>query len=390
MELLARGEAAGHGKRVATTWALAFDQIDQAAPGAAGLLRLLACCAPDAVPVGLLLQRGPEVAESLGPAEGPLLSPLLADPLAVDDAVVVLRRYSLISVPQGGAVSVHRLVQFVTLAQLPAEEAGAWRQAAAALIAAALPASPELPESWPVFAALMPHALAALTPGSAGIGQIGSYLGYSGSYAAARDLYRQILDAREHVLGPEHPETLAARASLADWTGEAGDAAGARDLVAALLAVQERVLGTEHPCTLTSRHKLAGWTWEAGDAAGAKDMFAALLPVAERVRGPEHPYTLAARASLARWTGEAGDAAGARDQFAALLPVEDRALGPEHPETLITRASLADWTGEAGDAAGARDQFAALLPVQERVLGPEHPHTLAARHGLVRWAKTSS
>ena len=61
--------------------------------------------------------------------------------------------------------------------------------------------------------------------------------GTSGSYAAARDLQRRVADARERILGPEHPDTLTARADLARWTGEAGDAAGARDQFAALLPV---------------------------------------------------------------------------------------------------------------------------------------------------------
>ena len=52
---------------------------------------------------------------------------------------------------------------------------------------------------------------------------------------------------RERVLGPEHPDTLTARGTLARWTGEAGDPAAARDLFAALLPVLERVLGPEHP-----------------------------------------------------------------------------------------------------------------------------------------------
>ena len=71
----------------------------------------------------------------------------------------------------------------------------------------------------------------------------------------------------ERVLGPEHPDTLAARANLASWTGEAGDAAGARDQFAALLPIRERVLGPEHPDTLHARNNLAYWTGRAGDAA---------------------------------------------------------------------------------------------------------------------------
>ena len=48
--------------------------------------------------------------------------------------------------------------------------------------------------------------------------------GASGNFAAARDLWRAIADAREHNLGPEHPDTLGAKNDLANMTGEAGDA----------------------------------------------------------------------------------------------------------------------------------------------------------------------
>ena len=68
----------------------------------------------------------------------------------------------------------------------------------------------------------------------------------------------------------------------------------------------ERVLGPEHPDTLTTRSSLARWTGEAGDPAAARDQFAALLPVRERVLGPEHPDTLATRSSLATGPGRRG------------------------------------------------------------------------------------
>jgi hypothetical protein len=65
------------------------------------------------------------------------------------------------------------------------------------------------------------------------------------------------------ALGPEHPDTLSARANLAHWTGEAGDPAAARDAYAALLPIRERVSGPEHPDTLTARANLAYWTRQA-------------------------------------------------------------------------------------------------------------------------------
>ena len=425
-ELLSRGQPAGYGKTVVSTWSLAFQRLEESAPTAAGLLRLLAFYAPEAIPLDLLLRDRPGLAEELGPQVAAVLLPLLRDELARGDAIAALRRYSLIT-PVSGLVSVHRLVQAVTVAQLPPGDAEAWRHAAGVLIEAALPADPRQPPTWADCAALLPHAQAALADDANGMSVIGEYLSYTGSYAAARALHQRIADARERLLGREHPQTLkahrdlayviglagdpeaarnqvavllpvlvdvlgpedqqtrVAQADLARWTGEAGDAAGARDQFAALLPARERLLGPENRETLAARAGLAGWTGQAGDAAGARDQFAALLPVAGRALGAENTLTLTAQAALARWTGEAGDAAGARDQFAALLPARERLLGPENPETLAVRASLAGYTGDAGDPVGARDQFAALLPVIERVLGPNHQQARIAQVSLARW-----
>jgi hypothetical protein len=384
-DLLARGEAAGHPADVATTLGLALSRLGSEAPAAAGLARVLAFLAPEPVPLTLLLA-SQQTANPLAPEVAAGIGSLLGDLVAAGDAVAALRRYSLVRPAGDGLVLVHRLVQAITRAQIAAE-AVQWKQAAAALVEAALPSDSQLPVAWPTFAVLLPHARAVLDLTSGGMRQIAQYLGYSGNYPAARDLYRLITDAYSSSIdyGPDNPRTLVARHNLAYWTGQAGDAAAARDQFAALLSIRERVLGPDHPDTLATRDDLANRTGEAGDAPGARDQYAALLPIHERVLGPEHPDTLATRGGLARWTGRAGDAAGARDQYAALLPIRERVLGPEHPDTLATRNQLASWTGETGDAARARDQFAALLPIRERVLGPEHPGALIARQNLARW-----
>jgi cellulose biosynthesis protein BcsQ len=385
-ELLSRGDPVGYNKQVTTTWALAFAELGQSGP-AAGLLRFLACCAPQEIPLNLLLRPRPGLEAELSTEVAPLLVPLLEDTLLRDDAIAGLRQYSLISAPQDGRVSMGRLVQAITLAQLPPDLAADWRQATAALIEAALPDSPEDPATWPVFATLLPHAQAALALSSQGMSKIADYLGATGNYPAAHALAQLIFQAREADFGAEHPQTLTARSNLAYWTGVTGDAAAARDQYAALVPVFERVLGPEHRSTLTARSNLAYWTGATGDAAAARDQLAALVPMSERALGPEHPGTLTARSNLASSTGATGDAPAARDQFAALVPVLERVLGSEHPGTLTARANLARWTGIAGDAAAARDQYAALLSARERVLGPEHPDTEATRSDLAEWTE---
>jgi hypothetical protein len=268
--LLARGEPTGYSQTVATTWSLAFIQLEQSAPEAVSLLRLLACCAPEPIPIRLLLQPRPGLAHDLSGDVMAALVALLEDDLAVDDAMVALGRFSLV-IPAGNElVSVHRLVQAVTLAQVSADVASQWERAAAALVEAAIPADSELPANWRVYAVLLPHARAVLDLTSGGMGRMADYLGQSGNYSAARDLFQLIADAfgEDDTYGPEHPDTLIARANLAYWTGEAGDAAGARDQFAALLPTVERVSGPEHPETLEARDSLAYWSQKTDGAEG--------------------------------------------------------------------------------------------------------------------------
>jgi hypothetical protein len=205
--LLALGEPTGYDKTVASTWALAFDRLQQSQPSAVGLLRLLAFCAREAVPLRLLLHPRPGLADRLGEDVVPVLAPLLENQLAAADAVRALRRYSLLTPAADGSVSVHRLVQAVTVDQMPEVLAGEWHQAAASLIEVAVPDDAQPPGAWPDCAVLLPHAQAALDLTSDGMWQIARYLGHSGSYPAARDLFRFIADAyrKDDAYGAEHP-----------------------------------------------------------------------------------------------------------------------------------------------------------------------------------------
>ena len=70
-EMLARGEPTDYPETVATTWRLAFEDLQQTEPGAAGLLRLLAFCAPEAIPLRLLLQPRPGLTGAARPQGRP-------------------------------------------------------------------------------------------------------------------------------------------------------------------------------------------------------------------------------------------------------------------------------------------------------------------------------
>ena len=119
------GRPRGYGRTVATTWSLAFTELEQSAPQAVGLLRLLAFCAPEAIPLRLLLQPRP----GLGGRAGRLRwRRCWCRCWAMSwRRRTRSRRCAGIrwSRPAGdGAVSVHRLVQAVTADQMPEDLAG--------------------------------------------------------------------------------------------------------------------------------------------------------------------------------------------------------------------------------------------------------------------------
>lgn len=60
---------------VGTTWALAFEQLQRDGSGPMALLRLLSCCAPDAIPLDLLFRDGYHARVASGLQVAPVLGP---------------------------------------------------------------------------------------------------------------------------------------------------------------------------------------------------------------------------------------------------------------------------------------------------------------------------
>lgn len=113
-------------------------------------------------------------------------------------------------------------------------------------------------------------------------------------------LFVQNLTDREHLLGPDHPDTLTARNNLASAYRDAGRLKQAINLHEQTSTDFERVLGPDHTHTLTSRNNLARAYQDAGRLEQAIDLFEQTLTDSERILGPNHPWTTLFRDNLAR------------------------------------------------------------------------------------------
>jgi tetratricopeptide (TPR) repeat protein len=271
-ELLGLGAPVDYQHTVATTWALALEQVRAQAPAGEELLRLGAFLAPDDLPRPLLSEHADRLPKRLRRAA--------RDQFAFDQTLVALGGYSLLTVTEH-TLAVHRLVQAVVRQDLNQKAARSWAGAAVRLVRAAFPRNSADVRTWPVCARLLPHALtvtdhadslAADPNATAGLlHEAGSYLWERAELAQARQLFERALAIHEAQLGPDHPNTANTLNNLGLVLRDLGDLSAARDRFERALAISEAQRGPDHPNTVTVRDNAAGVLRELGarsEAAG--------------------------------------------------------------------------------------------------------------------------
>ncbi len=221
-----------------------------------------------------------------------------------------------------------------------------------------------------------PHLLAAL----AGRHNAGLGLGRLGRWVEAGEVHRAVAAEREHVLGPDHPDTLASRYEIGFTLSRTGRTADALREYEHVTRARERVLGPEHPETLAARQETAYVLGRLGRHSDAHQAYTLVLAARERVMGPDHPDTLRCRHNLAFNLSRLGRLEDACAMASEVAAARARVLGPAHPDTLVTRYEVAYLLGQAGHWPEALSTYQEVAEARAQVLGPDHPDTLAARY----------
>jgi Domain of unknown function (DUF4062)/Tetratricopeptide repeat/NB-ARC domain len=408
-------------RSLAAATALIADRLAAEDPAAAQLAGLCAFLAPEPIPEDLFTSAPGEL-----PGE---LAARAADPLAWRQTLAHLTRQSLARIHQRGLV-MHRLTQAILRDRLIGEQATAIREHGEAMLAAADPGDPGNPVTWPRWAQLMPHLLAAdlAATGSSGLRwmacnacwyllargdtrtahDLAAHLSQRwrdrlgddhentlaavlfvawalrdmGRYAEARELDQDTLARYRRVLGEDHPNTLASADSLADALTNLGEHQAARDLDEDTLARRRRVLGPDHPSTLSSANNLAIDLSHLGEHQAARELKEDILTRYRRVLGPDHPSTLNSANALAADLTNLGEYEAAHDLDEDTLARRRRVLGKDHYSTLTSASNLAIGLRNLGEHQAARDLDEDTLARRRRVLGEDHPDTLTSASNL--------
>jgi tetratricopeptide (TPR) repeat protein len=195
--------------------------------------------------------------------------------------------------------------------------------------------------------------------------------------AQAQSVYEQCAV----ILGPHHPDTLAAAINLTNTQRTVGQTDKALALAESTVASYPAIYGPDHPYNHGCASNLGLLRRVTGDPAGARILNEAALAGLDARLTRDHHYSLTVAANLASDLAELGDTAQARTLGEDTLSRLRRLLGEGHPLTLGCAANFAiDLRAE-----GAKDEAAALsadtMNRYASTLGAEHADAIAAAEG---------
>ena len=383
-QLLARrgGAASSHPASVVATWSLSFEQVEQASPLAADLLRMSAFVHPEAIPEELLTQ----AARSEGEEGEDIDRLLLHEALGTLSAYSLLRRQT-----EERTYAMHRLVQAVLRESMQEGLKKQWAERAVDLLNELFPDGREY-ETWGQCERLVSHALVCadhpILLGEEHLAlasllyKAAMYLFWRGQYAQAEPLYQRALAIRERSLGPEHLDVAETLHYLAALYFLWGKYAQAEPLYQRAWHIWEQSLGPEHLNVVKSLNNLGIMYREQGRYAQAEPLLQRALTIREQNRGAEHPDMVNALYNLASLYREQGRYAQAEPLFQRALHIWEQNRGPEHPDVGYPLCGLAELYREQGRYTASESLFQRALRTWEQGLGSEHPLMAYPLNGL--------
>ncbi|MEU1480497.1 tetratricopeptide repeat protein [Streptomyces sp. NPDC005760] len=191
-------------------------------------------------------------------------------------------------------------------------------------------------------------------------------------------LWRRLLQ-RQVTAGPDTPEIVWTRNSLAHKYLEAARFTDARFWAKYALRDAERVFGARSADTTTIRATVAVCLQRLARYEEAVALFRQVVEERLDHYGPEHPRTLAARRDLVWSIDDAGRSDEAYGEQTLLLADHERLLGKDHPGTFEARRFLVQLCIRTGRIREAIETARTVLSEHESGYGAHHLQTVGVR-----------
>ena len=356
-------------KSVATTWILNFEEVEKTSRVSADILTFSAFLSPDDIPLELIIGGASQLGSTLAAA----IKRGHGDPLAIDELLEPLTRYSLIRRNiLSQTYSLHQLEQDVIKNGLSKDLRRRWIKRTIRAVNEVFPSTKIA--NLHLCERLLAQGFAALLLAEKYnlefeeiyllLNKVGYYLVDRGRYDESEPLYKRSLAIREKVLGAEHPDVATSLNNLAGLYHNQGKYTEAEPLLKRSLAIREKVLGAEHPDVATSLNNMAVLYREQGKYDEAEPLYKRSLAIHEKVLGAEHPDVATSLNNLAELYDRQDKYAEAEPLYKRSLAILENVLGAEHPNARIVLknyAYLLQKTNRVDEAAKLKGRVDAVL-----------------------------
>ncbi len=186
-------------------------------------------------------------------------------------------------------------------------------------------------------------------------------------------LYREMVEALESELGPNHADLATALWRRATVVANLGEYDEAEPLHRRAVAVSEEALGPRHYTLARSLNALGVLLVKQNRCAEAEPLLARALTIRENVLGPDHPDVAHSLENLAVLRVSQGRHAEAELLARRALGASEQSLGADQLGTADALAALAFALFQQAKHAQAEPLARRALAIREKLLGPEHP-----------------
>lgn len=374
-EILDRGKPLLYPDTVAKTWIISFQDISRKCPVSSDLLKLFAFLASDEIPIIILLDGVDYLPESI--------SRTVRDDVKFNDALIVLRSYSFININED-CISIHRLVQAATRANMTDEDQLDWAECAVRLLTGLFPEEIADPQTWPFCLLLLPHAsVAAEYAESLGsnIEEIGVLLFRTAIYLRIHAMYNEsrtnLERARkiyEKIYGQDSEKVAATLHNLGLICRDLGRLNTAKEYLEYSLRIYENLHGPNHQDVAKVVASIGLVMQNIGDLKSAKDNIERALKIYKEVYGENNTNVADAANNLGLVFRNLGDLTNANINLELAMKIYIDAYGPDALPIASIANNIGDILIKQGDFEGAKRNFEKAKEIDEIFYGRSHPN----------------
>lgn len=214
------------------------------------------------------------------------------------------------------------------------------------------------------------------------LNNIAGILHRRGKDQEAETIMRQVIEARERLFGPEHPDVAFALCNLAVFVGKRGETGEALGIVRRAMSIQENTTGELHPDYGRATNIYGSLLEQDGQHEAAIVAYMKAGDIKAHTMGTSHPDIGTVYNNLGHCYDQMGDTDAAIKYYEKAIRLLEATVGPNHLDLTAPLSNLAHCYIKAREGTKAKELLERVLVMRRSVLGEVHNDVAVALGSL--------